>query len=768
MTFSNFKGQRFTLRKQVNESKKYYYVKITCRLFVRRHQMNITRTHQWKFFRYGGIDQVNLESSEDLLALESLDPKLWAAMACPVENLEFDEKTLEYLDTDGDKRIKITEILAAVKWICGLLKTPSSIFRPASEFPVALINDTSEDGARLSSSIRHILKNLGKENAETLTLDDLSDTKKIFSLTSCNGDGIVTSDAATSPAAADLIKNIKETTGSEIDRSDKPGVSADLLEKFLAEAQKYVNWQNECKNSPDILFAGEQTHELVELYQSVAGRIDDYFIRCQLSSYDENYSSASLALEKEYISLLKTSLTRKTDELKDFPIALVAKDSVLHLKEKINPAWAVPLNRFAAKVLPVTGHSGDKLSFEEWLEIKGKFKPYMLWLGRKSGETVEKLGLERLNQILSSSAAATVKTMIDADKALEPQFNAISDVDKLVRYYLNLHILLNNFVSFKNFYDLKNKAIFQCGTLYMDSRSCELCVKVKDLAKHSSMAASCNIFLVYCECIKQGSGEKMLIAAAFTDGDSDQLQPGRNGIFIDRGKNFWEATIVKIIDHPISIRQAFWQPYRRLGMMIHEQIEKYAGARDKSAVEMLGGTISETSSKITAPQTASKPGSPPQPPFDAGRFAGIFAAIGLAIAALGSVISSVISGFLALYWWQMPLAIVGVLLLISGPSMILAALRLGKRNLGAILDANGWAVNTRATINIKFGKSLTAVAELPKGAIRSFNDPFADNSSNNRIYVLLAILVIGLLLVFRSPESTDCLIMMFTKLGCCK
>ncbi len=62
--------------------------------------------HRWKFFRYGGIDQVSLETAEDLKNLEQLDPKLWAAMTCPTQNIEFDSRTLDLIDTDKDKRIK--------------------------------------------------------------------------------------------------------------------------------------------------------------------------------------------------------------------------------------------------------------------------------------------------------------------------------------------------------------------------------------------------------------------------------------------------------------------------------------------------------------------------------------------------------------------------------------------------------------------------------------------------------------------------------------
>ena len=49
---------------------------------------------RWKFFRAGGFDQVKLDSGADLAALDQLDQKLWAALACPAQGLEFDAKTL--------------------------------------------------------------------------------------------------------------------------------------------------------------------------------------------------------------------------------------------------------------------------------------------------------------------------------------------------------------------------------------------------------------------------------------------------------------------------------------------------------------------------------------------------------------------------------------------------------------------------------------------------------------------------------------------------
>jgi hypothetical protein len=86
----------------------------------------------------------------------------------------------------------------------------------------------------------------------------------------------------------------------------------------------------------------------------------------------------------------------------------------------------------------------------------------------------------------------------------------------------------------------------------------------------------------------------------------------------------------------------------------------------------------------------------------------------------------------------------GLILVISGPSMLLAWLKLRQRNLGPLLDANGWAVNTLARINIPFGATLTATAALPSGAERSLRDPFAEKKRPWRLYLFLAAVLAAL------------------------
>jgi MFS family permease len=229
----------------------------------------------------------------------------------------------------------------------------------------------------------------------------------------------------------------------------------------------------------------------------------------------------------------------------------------------------------------------------------------------------------------------------------------------------------------------------------------------------------------------------MMIAAAFTAGDSDQLMVGRNGVFYDRKGQDWDATIARIIEHPISIRQAFWAPYKQAGRMVSEQLMKLAAARSKASEDRMAASTMQSGIQTAA-------GKPPaEKAFDAGKFAGIFAAIGLAIGAIGTAIASIVTGLLRMAWWQLPFVIIGVMLLISGPSMLIAWLKLRKRNLGPILDANGWAVNARAKINIRFGRSLTGLAKLPEGSERSLTDPYADKKKPWSLYILIFLLIIA-------------------------
>lgn len=693
------------------------------------------KIHRWRFFRSGGFDQVRLESGADLTALDQLDPKLWAALSCPIRGLEIDGKTLELIDGDSDGYIRVPEIVAAVKWATSVLKDPDGLTRGGDALPLAAIDDGTAEGKELLASAKQILANLGKEEAEAITAADTADTAKIFADTRFNGDGIVPAIAAGDEAIKAVIEDIIACVGAEEDRSGAPGVSREKIDQFFTEARAYSDWWQEAEgDAANILPFGEETEAAVAVFEAVKAKVDDYFTRCRLAAFDSRAAEPLNPAPEEYAALARKNLSPAAEVVAALPLAKIEAGKPVPLDKGLSPAWTAPMAEFLAKVVQPLLGGKTSLDADEWEALCVMFAAHEAWQGNKKGAAVEVLGIKRVRAILAGGYRETLVALVEKDEALAGAADAIASVDRLVRYHRDLFRLLNNFVSFRDFYTPGSKAIFQAGTLFLDGRSCDLCLRVDDVGKHSGLAHLSGTYLAYCDCRRRGGAENMTIVAAFTNGDADNLMVGRNGVFFDRRGQDWDATIVKIVEHPISVRQAFWYPFKRIGKMVGEQVEKMAAAREKAVHDQAAAGVADSAQKAEA-------GKAPAAPFDVGKFAGIFAAIGLAVGAIGTAIASVVTGFLGLKAWQMPLALVGLVLLVSGPSMVIAYLKLRKRNLAPLLDANGWAINTRAIVNIPFGTSLTHVAALPPGAQRSFTDPYAEKKTPWKSYLFLLLLL---------------------------
>jgi hypothetical protein len=686
--------------------------------------------HTWRFFRAGGFDQVRLDTGADLAHLDELDQKLWVSLACPTRGLEFDTKTLDLIDTDKDGRIRAPEILAAVKWAASCLKNPDDLTKGFSALPLAAINDATPEGKQLLASARQILANLGKSDATAISLDDTTDTTKIFAQTKFNGDGIVPADSADDAPTQAVISDIIACLGADIDRSSKPGVSQAKVDQFFAEAQAYSDWQKKAETeAASICPLGDKTAEAAAALKAVKAKVDDYFARCRLAAFDPRSLAAVNRQESEYLALAAKDMSITAEEVAGFPVARIEASRPLPLKDGINPAWAAAVASLNARaVKPLLGDKAS-LTEAEWAAITAKFAAYDAWLAAKAGGSVEKLGLQRVREIRAGKSKEAIAALIAKDKALEPEANAMAAVDRLVRYCRDLHKLLNNFVTFRDFYG-RAKAVFQAGTLYLDQRSCDLCLTVEDAGKHASMAGLAGTYLAYCDCVRKSTGEKMQIVAAFTDGDSDNLMVGRNGLFYDRKGRDWDATIAKIVDNPISLRQAFWAPYKKLVRMMEEQVAKRAAAADAASAAKL-----EATAAAAATADKAKPAEPKK--IDTGTVA----ALGVGVGAIATVLGGFVAGFVKLVPWQMVLAVIGIILVISGPSMLIAWLKLRKRNLGPILDANGWAVNAKAKLTVPFGKALTQVAKLPAGSERDLTDPYAEKKSPWPTIIVLALIL---------------------------
>lgn len=540
--------------------------------------------HTWTYANIGGNTRVVIKNGKDIQHLAELDEKLWAVLACPASGLEIADESLKSMDSDGDAKIHITDVVTTSQWLCKMLKDPQVLF----------------------------------EEKAALSLSDIADEAILAIATPLATDGIITLEAVKAAIAGATI-----------------------------EAQAI----------PAAPYAGD----VIAAYKACQEAYATYF---------------------------------HTAKLQELGLATLPAEA------------AVP-----------------GLTEEKFAEMGKNIADYEA--GKAAAEA-------------ANAAALT---------AAQAQYKPLEKLLLLCRDFVTL---LRNFVSFQDFYAKRGKAllgrgdakdapwaIFQAGTLVIDQRACNLCLKVSDMAKHNTQAPDSGMFLIYCNCKHQASGQTMQIVAAMTVGDIRNLKVGKNALFYDRQGRDWEAEVVKIIDNPISIGQAFWSPYRKLGNWVSGLITKSAAEKEKKS-------FADMTTKLqTAPATAPAAGQPAQPaPFDIAKFAGIFAAIGMAIGFIGSFFTSLALGLKGLGWWGW-LVIPGLLLVISGPSMILAWMKLRKRNLAPLLNANGWAINADAIVNVLFGNTLTDQAQYPMVKLK---DPFAKKglSKGSKWTIAVAAIILGI------------------------
>lgn len=475
---------------------------------------------------------------------------------------------------------------------------------------------------------------------------------------------------------------------------------------------------------------GDKTADIDAAYKALDAKVKDYFMRAKLTEFSAE-SVAALDVQVSSIEAIsKDNLTGKMDEIASYPLTrIVAGQLNLPLSAPINPAWAAQF----ATVKAALDEKATELTEAAWAEIGAKLQAFADY--QKSISITE------------------------ADITLDDEAAATQTVDKLLHVTRDFMTLLHNYVALQDLYDTKKKAIFQAGTLIVDQRALELCVKVADAGAMAAQATKSYLYLLTCDCVSKHTGKTAKVIGAVTVGDVDDLYVGKNCLFYDRAGVDYDAKIVSIQDNPISVKQAMWTPYKKMGKMISDQIDKFAASKDSAVNDSITAGVNEKTEAVTTADAATaKEAGAKATSFDIAKYAGIFAAVGMAVGLIGSALASICGGFVGMIanqpLWKSILiiaaVILGIMVLISGPSMFIAWRKLRQRNLAPVLNANGWAVNAGAKINIPFGATLTEAAKLPKGVKINTKDPFAEKTSTGKkvLYWLIGLVVLACVVAY--------------------
>lgn len=347
----------------------------------------------------------------------------------------------------------------------------------------------------------------------------------------------------------------------------------------------------------------------------------------------------------------------------DMPLVTEEPDRTLPLRDHLNPKHLEAVLAFAEKcVKPILGDVAtlDRLA---WKKVKAAFAPYRAWLAAKP---VMNAGLK----------------------------GELDDEERVLRYKLGLLEFLENYVNMRRLYAEDELAVFQTGTLRIDAKEMNLCFHVESEAAHSALAGKSNCCVIYLKLSRPSEGAVRAICAVVTAGTVAQLYVGRNGVFYDRDGKDWEAVITKVVESQVSLREAFWAPWRKLGEGIAAMVKKFLGDREAAAQK----------SVEAGAQSAQAGGA---------AMASSVAAIGIGVGMMGAALASIMAAVSNMTWWQILVAIAAVILVVSLPSVILTWFKLRQRDLGAILNACGWAINRPMRFSMKRARGFTKCAGNP-------------------------------------------------------
>ncbi len=712
-----------------------------------------------RFVKIGGFWHPQLSTPEDLRVLLEMEAALWVANSSPVDGLHFDAATLVFIDTDGNRRIRYEELRTAVSWYFKVLKSMPAADDPGDVLALNDLNCDTAAGREIHAAAVRVLANTGRADATEIRLSDVMDRKRVLSAAGSNGDGVITPESVVDDGQLmAVIDLVMKTVGSVPDLSGQRGVNAEIVNTFYRALKDYLawwdqGWSPDTSTTPNLsVFTPENLEDAAAAFRAVRAKLDEYFVLSEIVHYDERAAAVVNGRDAAWAGLAGQSPEDLREVLSAGPLAPVSGAEELSLTGPVNPVFAPALLRFRDTVwrslFPVRH---DTISRTDWDSLKRLFDRYEQRLSGKPGTAVEGLGVERMRALLADDDREKLLARIVRDIAAAAEIAAVTQVEKLLRFKRHLLAFANNYVAFPDFYDVERKAAFEAGTLVMDGRLFRLCVHVEHQAEHATIAARSGIYLMYCDLSRYDSGDKRRVAVAVTAGGTGSLYVGKRGVFSDREGRDWDARVAAIIENPISLSEALWAPFKRLGSMVSSQIEKLTTAREKNIEKEFDTGFNQMAQAVDAGPVNAAP-SPAAPVASAARpamggYGGMVVGGSVAVAALGSSFAFISKTFSEIGRINFLYTAAVILLIILLPTLVQALLRLRARDIGKILEACGWAINGRMRLNMRLARILSYTPSLPPGARKAGGPAMypsgwlrAGAASRRRLRLLLALL----------------------------
>ncbi|MCK6489992.1 MAG: kinesin [Planctomycetes bacterium] len=670
------------------------------------------------FRRYAGSVQMRLRTFADLEQLKDLPEAHWLATACPVTGLSCDPAFLKCLDIDGNGRVRVRELLAAVEWLAARLADRADCMAGSEVLRLAALADSAAPLRRSAELVLDSLK-VPPEAHDRISLAQVRETKAVIARVMSNGDGIIAPpgipDERLRALAGDILAHFPAVT----DVGGEKGIDRATIKAFAEARAKAVAWLDQ---GLALRPWGEASLARAQAVRAAQAKVDEFFLQCRVIAA-QPAAAERFGITPERLAAAvgdPAALRKAADAL---PIAAHDPQGGVLRWSALNRGAAFELlARLRDEVcLPVLGDGARSgLSENDWNRLLAQAAPVLAWHDESAKHPLLKLGEARLRAIAADDLAA-LDRLCEADLAVADTLKGIAELEKLVLCQRWLFEFASNFVCMPNLYSARRRALFEQGTLVMAGREFHLAVLVENRAAHSAVAGHASLFILYCQISGGTPARTFEVAVPVTSGTSGGLFVGKRGIFHALDGQEYDAQVVQIVTQPVSLVEALYMPFTRIGKFVVSRVEKWSSSSEKEFDKQLDDKADKAAAAAAA--AASKDAKAASQ----GQIGPILMGGGVAFAAVGSALAYVVAELSRLGPSKIAIGLAALIGILALPSLVLAWIKIRNRNLAVLLEAGGWALNDRLRLTTTLGYLFTRRPDRPLGSTVDWADqiPFS-------------------------------------------
>ena len=729
------------------------------------------------FENYGGIFQLRLETAEDLAALGKLKESRWAATSAPVDGFRCDPAVLKCLDPDETGRIRTQDLKDAQETLFHFLSNREGATQQSDVLCLDDLDTTHSEGRKLQEVCKWILEQLERQGSKEISLEQIREFRAGYARIFPNGDGIVPLVDIESEITRAFCADVVKYAGEVKDAAGKIGYGKEQLQSFLDRARAMRDWMVEGKQTAadeqrdsELWRWGDATPEATALVFVLNAKLEQFFWQCDLLRVEPRAASRFELSEDELEGFELENALAIEKRLRLAPLSRPNATGELNLTSGLNPCYEERVWELRDKVLKrALGTEVETLTRKDWEKVKALFEPHKAWYDAKPNDEIEALGEERLTAYLEGELPKEAEVLIERDLSVRDELEQIATVEKLCLLQRWLLELANNFVNFSQLYDPKRRSLFEEGTLVIDGRELAFSMKVTNRSAHRKIAETSRMFLVYAEITSQvvtsSLLEKFELVVAVTAGERGGISVGKRGVFFDIEEREWDARVVELVENPVSLWEAVKAPFQRIGGLAAQKVERIA-ARGTESIEK--ATEAGLEKIDAAPAREEKPSTATTEPGQKTSVRDLLLGGGLAFAAVGSSLAFIVKTLSEVNPWHLGAVVLALGMMVTLTSGFLGYLKLRSRDMSALLEAAGWAVNFRMKLTRRLGRLFTHRRELPKDAVKRRRDlidgflaetEVARSRGGRMLAVIAALLVVVLgVLAYLNPQALAALL----------